>query len=132
MRFEEYATIIESIKPEQAGNTPEWKAFWQKNIELSQQVTRYEIEGEEYQRIPYGSEPGHEEVIERADWTVQTWKQITHDKACHDCAVTFGQLHVPGCDVEECPKCHGQAISCGCADEEEDEDEDEESEVYTI
>jgi hypothetical protein len=36
---------------------------------------------------------------------------------CHDCNVTQGQLHHPGCDMERCPACGGQAIGCGCADE---------------
>ena len=36
---------------------------------------------------------------------------------CHDCGVTTGNYHHPGCDVERCPKCHGQIISCGCLDE---------------
>jgi hypothetical protein len=33
---------------------------------------------------------------------------------CPDCAVPVGGLHHPGCDTEECPDCHLQAIGCDC------------------
>ena len=33
---------------------------------------------------------------------------------CHDCMVPVGGYHHPGCDYEECPKCHRQIIGCGC------------------
>jgi len=36
------------------------------------------------------------------------------DRPCPDCAVEVGRLHHPGCDQEECPDCHLQAIGCGC------------------
>jgi hypothetical protein len=31
---------------------------------------------------------------------------------CHDCGVKEGQLHLPGCDMECCPFCAHQLISC--------------------
>ena len=43
---------------------------------------------------------------------------------CHDCNVEPGQKHHPGCDMERCPRCDGQLISCGCLDEPEADDDD--------
>ena len=64
----------------------------------------YEIGGADYPRIPYGSEAD--------DWGAE--RQV-----CHDCCARKGQLHVPGCDVECCPRCKGQAISCDCLEDED-------------
>lgn len=37
---------------------------------------------------------------------------------CYDCGAKPGELHDPGCDVERCPECGYQFISCGCKNED--------------
>jgi hypothetical protein len=50
--------------------------------------------------VPYGSES------HGADWTPPD--------RCHDCDVLVGGFHHPGCDMEACPNCKGQLLTCGC------------------
>jgi len=48
-------------------------------------------------------------------------------RRCHDCHVVPGACHHPGCDMERCGNCGGQAISCGCG-----EDNPEAERVYWV
>lgn len=77
---------------------------WDDEIAAAQEERTYLIGGEEQSRIPFGSE--------RPPW---------RGERCGDCDVRRGQLHVVGCDVEDCPACGGQAIMCGCRDPDETE-----------
>lgn len=38
----------------------------------------------------------------------------TSTKNCHDCNIWPGGVHHEGCDMEKCPICKGQLISCDC------------------
>jgi hypothetical protein len=49
------------------------------------------------QRLPYGYDENEIDCGER----------------CGDCGVARGGYHHPGCDIERCPACGGQLISCG-------------------
>ena len=33
---------------------------------------------------------------------------------CHDCGAKEGEIHEYGCDMETCPFCGDQLLSCGC------------------
>ena len=44
---------------------------------------------------------------------------------CHDCGCKEGEMHEKNCDMEICPRCKGQLLSCGCNQEEIDKFEKE-------
>lgn len=66
-------------------------------------VFHIKLNGNLYPRIPYG---------------LDGW--FNGEFYCHDCNVGKGQIHHMGCDVERCPACGLQLISCDCQDEKEE------------
>lgn len=50
----------------------------------------------------------------------KTYKRNTSyfddNERCHDCGIENknGMIHHFGCDMERCPRCKGQLISCNC------------------
>lgn len=73
--------------------------YWPSELLEAQFWPFVDVDGTEYERVPYGKEEGWE------------GRKPTN---CHDCAALPGQFHGPGCDVERCPKCRLQFISCDC------------------
>jgi len=53
-----------------------------------------------HNKIPFGNEP----------WAVG----VEEYEFCPECGINVRGFHHIGCDVEECPVCHGQLISCKC------------------
>jgi hypothetical protein len=72
---------------------------WPEKIEAAQRVSSYALKGRSIARIPYGSE--------RKDWGADK-------NPCHGCRVLKSGFHVPSCDVEECPICGTQLLTCDC------------------
>lgn len=66
-------------------------------------------EGRRVEMISHGHEPG--------------WQNSTL-ATCGDCGVSRGGWHHPGCDLQRCPVCSGQLLSCGCRFDEDDVDDD--------
>lgn len=66
------------------------------------------VNGRVVPMVPFGSERGSRSKLRR----------------CGDCGVERGGWHHPGCDVQRCPLCHGQLLSCGCRFDQDGEPED--------
>jgi hypothetical protein len=61
-------------------------------------VGEIELDDGVYDRVRWGAEP--------EDWG--------HGGTCADCGVQMGGIHHFGCDIERCPRCGDQLITCGC------------------
>ncbi len=42
------------------------------------------------------------------------WYEGREHAECGDCGAKYGEQHLPGCDIERCPACGLQLISCDC------------------
>jgi hypothetical protein len=82
---------------------------WDRVLAEAQQDRTYSIAGEVFERIPFGEDYAGE---------------ASDAPSCRDCAAARGQLHVPVCCLEQCPRCGGQLIGCDCEHDDDLEDDD--------
>ena len=80
-------------------------AGWPQAIEDAQDIDTISIMGAPYVRVRFGTEKH---------------LPTSAAKVCGDCGVLPGQFHVPGCDIEECPRCGEPRLSCDCEVDQED------------
>lgn len=71
-------------------------------------VDAFHVDGRPVPVIAYGAEPG------RGAFRLR----------CGDCGVGRGGHHHPGCDMQRCPSCRGQMMTCGCRFDEDGPDDD--------
>jgi len=63
------------------------------------QHNKVEIDGKLYDAIRFGDDEHNFDIGKGV---------------CHDCGVKLGEFHHDNCDMEECPACGYQLISCDC------------------
>lgn len=72
------------------------------SLKASQEYSNFiDKNGNTCKRIRCGTESRDETII--YDWDY-----------CDDCGAAQGEFHSEFCDLEECPFCHSQALSCDC------------------
>lgn len=65
---------------------------------ISCSVTAFHLAGRHFALIPYGQE---------THWEARSPR-------CGDCGTPRGGWHHPGCDIQQCPACGWQMLSCEC------------------
>jgi len=72
---------------------------WSQLVDHSQRVKTLILNGQKLDRIEFGEE---------------SWGWGKEKNICYDCMVDKKQLHVIGCDGEQCPRCFNQLFICSC------------------
>lgn len=84
----------------------------EKTIKENQKYHYYISEGIKYPRIKYGTEVDRFPELGSDEKNCEGYN-FTY---CPDCLAKKGEYHGENCDIEICPKCKGQRLSCTCFD----------------
>lgn len=86
---------------------------WPSSLLAAQNVRVVWLNSKSYPRFRYGEEP--------------MWKHSEYGdhpvRACGDCSCVPGQYHGSYCDIEQCPRCEGQFLSCDCQPDVDTDDD---------
>jgi len=53
-------------------------------------------------------------ILINGRWFRRNTSYTDNNDRCHDCNIKNGAVHHFGCDIERCPNCGRQLISCDC------------------
>jgi hypothetical protein len=108
------AQIMEVFRDEYVvfqGNT--MHRSWPSALLAAQDVRVVWLNNKSYPRFRYGEEP--------------MWKHSEYgdspERPCGDCSCLPGQYHGSHCDIEQCPRCEGQFLSCDCEPDVDTDDD---------
>jgi hypothetical protein len=80
----------------------------------AQQKKTVMLQDRRHRRIRYGSESVPKDLA-------SSWAEMI-SRPCGDCEVIKGELHLEGCDIEQCPRCSGQYLCCECRRDDDTEE----------
>lgn len=72
--------------------------------------------GKKIERIRYGDEVSRMSEKYKKQNNISSY---TDYQICDDCCAKRGEFHLEDCDIEICPVCFGQVITCGCIESDE-------------
>lgn len=78
---------------------------WREEVRKAQLLDTVTIDGADYSRLAWGSD---------TFWLPHEEHPADRGQPCRTCLAEPGELHLPKCEDEQCPRCAGQAIQCNC------------------
>ncbi|MBS4536785.1 hypothetical protein GOQ29_14280 [Clostridium sp. D2Q-14] len=86
---------------------------FKKELESNQNYHHYiSVNNKKYKRIKMGSENDFFRELDKVEYISDIYER----EYCHDCLAKNGKYHMfeYHCDLEVCPVCGGQILTCGC------------------